>query len=260
MTVGSGRNAFTELIVTIDPPPAASIGPSTARVARTAAIRPRFRVASHCSSVTAKKPSIRGETAPTLLTRMSTGPSSSPAATSAAGPSGVDRSTATGTTPPSAASASSSGLLDRAPATTRTPSRTSVRVTARPMPLLAPVTTAIRPASPSSMARAPLQPVAEQPGERRLRDVLPAAVDRQRVTAALELAQLGDGRRVAVLLERRARHDVGHGVVGGAGDQQQRAPVGVLGVDGGLGVHDEVGGGGLEQGPGRGRDGPLLVE
>ena len=62
---------------------------------------------------------------------------------SAAGAAGSDRSNAMAVTPARWARLSAV----RAPATTRAPSWTSALVTARPMPLLAPVTTAILPAS-----------------------------------------------------------------------------------------------------------------
>ena len=78
----------------------------------------RFSDENHCSSVTLRKPSTRGVTAPTLLTKMSITPPASAASTRTAGPPGVDRSTATGVTEPVAANSSSPALLCRAPATT----------------------------------------------------------------------------------------------------------------------------------------------
>ena len=82
-------------------------------------------------------------------------------------------------------SASSSALPCSAPATTLTPSDASARVMARPMPLLAPVTTATFPARCRSIRRpfaaAALQTLLLQPGQRRLGHVAPAVVDGQRV-------------------------------------------------------------------------------
>src|SRR3954452_34407 len=74
MTDGSGRKALTEHTVTMAPRPAATMAGSTARVVRTAARNVNVSVVSHSSSVMAAKPSRRGVTAPTLLTRMSSGP------------------------------------------------------------------------------------------------------------------------------------------------------------------------------------------
>src|SRR5262245_34040045 len=73
---------------------------------------------------------------------MSMPPYSSACATRMCGPSGLERSTDTARTAPRSASVSSSPATVRAPAITRTPSATSAFVTARPMPLLAPVTNA----------------------------------------------------------------------------------------------------------------------
>src|SRR4051812_20116343 len=62
-------------------------------------------------------------------------------------------------------------------------------------------------------------------------DVPPAAVDRQGVAAVRDLHDLGDPG-VALLLFERGVHDrPGDGVVGLAGDQQQRSALRVLGVD-----------------------------
>jgi hypothetical protein len=74
MTVGSGRNAFTELIVTIRPVSRASRCGRAARVVRTAARKFMVSDQVQSSSVRARKPSSRGRTAPTLLTRTSSRP------------------------------------------------------------------------------------------------------------------------------------------------------------------------------------------
>ena len=86
-------------------------------------------------------PSKRGATAPALLTRMSTPPRSTAAAINARGPSRVARSAAMKVAEPAASSACSSGLLCRAPAMTNAPAAANAWLMARPMPLLAPVTT-----------------------------------------------------------------------------------------------------------------------
>ena len=153
--VGSGRNALIELTVTMLPRPAASMPGRTARVVRTAASSVRFSDADQSSSVTSRKPPRCGVTAPTLLTRTSRGPKASAAPTRSAGPSAVDRSAWTSTTRPSSTRSARSGLALRAPATTWAPSAASARAIARPIPLLAPVTNALRPSSPWSTA-APL--------------------------------------------------------------------------------------------------------
>src|SRR5262245_8049139 len=76
---------------------------------------------------------------------MSSPPNSSACATSACGPSGTDRSIDTARTASCDASAPSSPPTSRAPAITRPLLATSAFAIARPMPLLAPVTTAILP-------------------------------------------------------------------------------------------------------------------
>src|SRR4051812_39262381 len=105
-------------------------------------------VSSKSASLSARKPSSRTGAPPTLLTRTSTAPWSSTAwATRRAGPSGAPRSTASASTPSIAGIAS----MLRAPTTTFAPSAASVRATANPMPLLAPVTTATLSCSSRSM-------------------------------------------------------------------------------------------------------------
>jgi hypothetical protein len=133
------------------PAPASSIPAKTARVVRTAARKVRVSEPNQSSSVTDRKPSRRGVTAPTLFTRMSTGPSSSAAATRSPGPETLERSTLTAYTRPSWVSSASSVVVLRAPATTWTPSSRNARVIARPRPLLAPVTSAFLPVRPRSM-------------------------------------------------------------------------------------------------------------
>src|SRR5271170_694436 len=141
---------------TIAPFPAASLTGSTARVVRTAAIR--FKVSDACQSWSEISPNPPGRAgaAPTLLTRMSIW--SPAAATRAAGPPGSARSTSTTRTRPAPASSSSSAEDFRAPAVTCTPSAASPRVTASPIPRLAPVTIAVRPFRNRSMM-SPLPPV-----------------------------------------------------------------------------------------------------
>ena len=65
---------MTEQVLTIVPAPASSIAGNAARVVRTAAMNPRVSDCIHWSSVTDRNPSIRGVTAPTLLTSTSSGP------------------------------------------------------------------------------------------------------------------------------------------------------------------------------------------
>ena len=68
----------------------------------------------------------------------------------------------------------------------------------------------------------------------------PAMVDRERVASVRDLDDLRDSRIVLLPLVRRVRDRPGHGVVLLAIDDQQRTPVGVLGVDLGLGPRVEV--------------------
>src|SRR6478735_10384803 len=285
MTSGSGRNAFTEDVVTIVPRRSMRCG-TAARVHRTAAMKLMSSDQVQSSSDNERNPPGRGRTAPTLLTSTSTPPKAVRAwSTNAPGPSGSVRSTATGRTGyPSATSARSSSVTARAPATTLAPSCTRARVTARPMPLLAPVTTATLPSSPRSMrpsfrsaaARAgrPVWiPWRAQPagrcgllhetldeGQGRVGDVAPAVVDRQRVTAARDLRDLGDALVALLLLVRRVRDGPRDGVVLLAGDDQQGAPVGVLAVHLHLGPRVEVRAGGLEDGRPGCRHGIGLVQ
>src|SRR5215469_9460490 len=143
MTAGSDSTELTEQTFTIAPFPAASMAGSVLRVARTAVIRLRLSVASQSWSVMARNPPVRAGAPPTLLTRMSI---LSPAcATRAAGPPGSARSSSMAVTAPPAASPPSSAEECSAPAITRAPAPASARVTASPMPRLAPVTTAVCP-------------------------------------------------------------------------------------------------------------------
>src|SRR6478609_3075116 len=257
MTPGSGRKALTELIVTMVAPGRPDSSGIAARIVRTAARKLIVSAHSQSASVSATNPSSRGRTAPTLLTRMSMPPSAAVAsAMSSPGPSGVVRSTETGRTSALAPSSSSSALPRRAPATTDTPSPASARVIARPMPLLAPVTTAVRPVRPRSIS----ETLGLQPGQGLVGDVAPAVVDREGVGAVLELEDLGDCVAVAVLLERRLGDRLRHRVVLAAHDQQQRAAARVVGGDLGRRVRVEVRGGRLEERLARRRDGPLLEE
>src|ERR1700761_1173436 len=139
-------------------------------------------------------------TAPTLLTSTSSRPCSSIASrTNCADPSRTDRSTATGVTPlrPSRLP------VVREPATTRAPSAASAVVTARPIPLPAPVTTATLPSRFRSMVSSSLLRLGEalHERERRRGDFLPAAVDRERVPATGNLDDLGDAIIALLQLE-----------------------------------------------------------
>ena len=97
--------------------------------------------------------------------------------------------------------------------------------------------------------------------QRRVGDLLPAVVDGERVAAVLELDDLGDRVLVAPLaLERRVADRPRHGVVLGARDDEQRAAVGVLGLDLHLGPRVEVGARGLEEREPGGRDRERVVE
>lgn len=140
---------MTELTFTTAPWPAANMRGSTLRVVRTATMRFTERVASHCSSVMARKPPVRTGAAPTLFTNTSI---RSPARS--AKPSGapdIVRSAQWTLRSPISANAASSGVARRAPATTRAPSSRSLRLTASPIPRPAPVTTATLPSSSSSI-------------------------------------------------------------------------------------------------------------
>src|SRR5438034_11468945 len=67
--------------------------------------------------------------------------------------------------------------------------------------------------------------------ERRVGDLAPAAVDRERVPAVGNLVNLGHAGIVLLLLERGVRDRPRDGVVLFAGEDQQRAALRVLGVD-----------------------------
>src|SRR5689334_19229111 len=223
MTFGSGRKALTETTVTIVPPPAASMCGSAARTVRTLDMNVSWKLSSQSSSVTSRKPRVRTFTAPTLLMMTSRRRSSAAAPISFEAPSGRPRSTATWRTLPSSTSRRSSSLLAREPAMTRAPSSASARVTARPMPLLAPVTTTRLPSSPRRMLHRPVQRV--------VGDLFPAVLADREVRAALEGVELGHRVRVAVLLGLRGVDGLGDHVVLAAGDEQQRRAVVVAVVD-----------------------------
>jgi len=96
MIAGSGRKAFTELIVTMFPPPRCTRCGSAALVVRTAANRLRVSADSQSSSVMDSKPPRCGWTLPTLLTRMSSPPNVLTASSiNRAGPSAAARSIGT---------------------------------------------------------------------------------------------------------------------------------------------------------------------
>src|SRR6478609_1187517 len=101
---------------------------------------------------------------------------------------------------------------------------------ARPMPLLAPVTTAIDPSSPRSMTSETLIFEPDQDGVGHLS---PPMVDRERVPATLELLELGHRGRLAVLLEGRSSDDVRHRMVLEPRDEEKRPASLVAGLDGG---------------------------
>ena len=111
----------------------------------------------------------------------------------------------------------------------------------------------------ASVSELAAQAVGLEPLEHRFGDLVPTIVDGERVAAGLELLEFGDSGGIPVLLERGPGDDIGHGVVGGSGDEQQRSARGVRGVDLGLRMQHEVGCGGLEQGS-RGRRNRPLVE
>src|SRR4051812_69964 len=144
-------------MLTIAPPPWSTIATSAARVARS--VVKKLRSSAHWKSASsrARNPSSRRRTAPTLLTRTSTRPCSSMARRiRLAGPSAPARSTATGST----RSIPSIASVVRAAARTCAPSAASAFATARPMPLLAPVTTATLSLSPRSITRTIFEHVA----------------------------------------------------------------------------------------------------
>src|SRR3954451_10421442 len=116
MTPGSGRLALIEAIVTMLPRPAVTIAGSTARVARTALTRFKVSDRVHSSSVTSRKPFVRGVTAPTLLTRMSIRPNSvSASSASRPGPSAGQGARGGGAPPPGAKEARGAGRGGGAP-------------------------------------------------------------------------------------------------------------------------------------------------
>src|SRR6478672_12351138 len=91
-------------------------------------------------------------------------------------------------------------------------------------------------------------------------DLLPAAVDRQRVTTPRNLYDLGYACVVVLQQERRVRDRPWHRVVLLAGDDEQRAAVWVLGVDLHFGPRVEVRGRRLEERCTGRRDRERLVE
>src|SRR3954451_15731796 len=80
------------------------------------------------------------------------------------------------------------------------------------------------------------------------------------MSASLDLDDLGHGRVVLLLLERGVGDRPGNGVVLLAGDDQQRAAIGILGVDLGFGPGIQIRGRGLEERLSRGGNGEVLVE
>src|ERR1700761_2778324 len=198
-------------------------------------------------------------TAPTLLTSTSSRPCSSIASrTNCADPSRTDRSTATGVTPLRLFRLS----VFSEPATTRAPSAARALVTARPIPLPAPVTTATFPSKFRSMVSSSLLRLDEALDKRKRRrgDFLPAAVDRERVPAAGNLSDLGDALVALVPLEGGVGYRPGNRVILLAGDQQQRSAVRVLRVDLRLGPRVEVGRRGLEERQAGRGNGEFLVQ
>src|SRR3989442_11311436 len=83
--------------------------------------------------------------------------------------------------------------------------------------------------------------------ERRVGDLPPAAVDRERVSAVRDLYDLGHALVAPLLLEGSVRDGPWDGVVLLAGDDQQRSTVGVLGGHLCFGPGIQVGGGRLEE-------------
>ena len=115
----------------------------------------RFRLASHCSSVSSSsRPP--GEL-PAQVTSTSIAPNRSSVASTVRSTSSITlMSPAKPTTSPpvsshSSRAASSRRSASRAVMATRQPSRASCRATSRPMPMLAPVTNAALPCSPRSI-------------------------------------------------------------------------------------------------------------
>src|SRR5206468_6050140 len=77
--------------------------------------------------------------------------------------------------------------------------------------------------------------------ERRVGDLAPAAVDRERVTATRDLDELGHARIALLTLVGRLGDRHRDGVILLADDDEQRATIGVLRVDLRLGPRIEVG-------------------
>src|SRR6266849_9005416 len=69
-----------------------------------------------------------------------------------------------------------------------------------------------------------LESLSLQPRQRRIRDFLPATVDRERMTAVRKYLILGHTRRLAIQLVRGARHDFRNRVIlSASGDEQWTA-------------------------------------
>jgi len=111
-----------------------------ARVARTVASMLMSNMRCHWASSASRKPAVAWSPPPTLFTSRSMSPSSVRAVSmTAETPSAVLRSAETVRAPDSF----SAGVMVRAAPMTRTPSTVRARTVASPMPLLAPVTTAV---------------------------------------------------------------------------------------------------------------------
>src|SRR5215217_7922283 len=96
--------------------------------------------------------------------------------------------------------------------------------------------------------------------ERLVGDLTPAAVDGQRVSPAGDLLDLGHAGVVLLLLVGGVDDRRRDGVIQLAGEEQQRPPVGVLGVDLVLGPGIQVGRRGLPQRLAGGRHRELLIQ
>src|SRR5712671_5080173 len=91
-------------------------------------------------------------------------------------------------------------------------------------------------AGPAAVASA--EPADE--GQRRLRDLLPAIVNGQRVPPARNLSEFGDAGALELVLVGGVGEDVRYGVVLLTGHDQHRSPLTVLRVDLVLGPRVEV--------------------
>src|SRR5580692_3110422 len=104
------------------------------------------------------------------------------------------------------------------------------------------------------------QVLAGEPGQGVVGDLTPSVVEDERVAAVGEYVVVGDRGRAGVEVVSGSGHDLGHGMVMAAADDQQGPAVRLPGVDGRRGRLLEVRGRGLEERLARAGDGVPVVK